>query len=126
MICRGCRQCDPISPYLVLLCAEVLGILIRNNKNIRGIKTDGVEYKLSQYADDTSIKFHGSPQSMNGVLIELDYFTCIPGIKINFSKTTMVWIGSKKIQNKFFTTCIGSSIGTIPLFIYLVSNFLLI
>ena len=34
---RGYRQGDPISPYLFLLCAEVLGILIRKNKDITGI-----------------------------------------------------------------------------------------
>lgn len=76
--------------------------MIRNNKEIRGIEIDGVEYKLSQYADDTSIIFDGSPQSMDGILRELDYFACIYGLKINFSKTKMVWIGSKKISKEVF------------------------
>lgn len=31
---------------------------------------DGVEYKLSQYADDTSIIFDRSPQSIDGILRE--------------------------------------------------------
>ena len=54
---RGCRQGDPISPYLFLLCAEILGNLIRNNKNIKGIIIERMEYKISQYADDTSLFF---------------------------------------------------------------------
>ena len=29
---KGCRQVDPISPYLFNLCVEILGILIRQNK----------------------------------------------------------------------------------------------
>ena len=34
---RGCRQGDPISPYLFLLCVEIMAILIRKNQNIKGI-----------------------------------------------------------------------------------------
>ena len=94
---RGCRQGDPISPYLFLLCAEILGILIRNNKDIKGITIEGVEYKLSQYADDTTIFTDGSPSSLDGIIRILDYFATLSGLKINPSKTKMIWIGSKKI-----------------------------
>ena len=52
---RGCRQGDPLSPYIFLLCAEILGILIRNNDKVKGITIDDSEYLISQYADDTSL-----------------------------------------------------------------------
>ena len=43
---RGCRQGDPLSPYIFIQCAEFLATKIRKNKRIKGI---------SQYADGTSI-----------------------------------------------------------------------
>ena len=52
---RGCRQGDPISPYLFLLCVEILATMIRQNKNIKVILIGETEYKISQYADDTEI-----------------------------------------------------------------------
>ena len=88
---RGGRQEDPISPYLFLLCEEVLGILIRNYKDITGITIDGEEYKLFQY----SIIFDCLPDSYNGILRVLDYFAYISGLNKKFSKTKLVWIGGK-------------------------------
>ena len=98
----GCRQGDPISRYLFLFCAEILGISIRNNKDIRGIRLGDEEYKLSQYADDTSLISDGSPGSMDDISWELDFFQNISGPKINFQKTEMVWIGSKKFSSEVF------------------------
>ena len=49
---RGCRQDDQISPYIFILCAEILGKMIRDNRIITGIHTNGKEFRLSQYADD--------------------------------------------------------------------------
>ena len=50
---RGCRQGDPISSFLFLLCAEILAIRIKGNKNVRGITINDIEHIMSQYADDT-------------------------------------------------------------------------
>ena len=65
---RGCRQGDPVAPYLFILSVEILGILIRNNVKIKGIKLGNVEYLLSQFADDTSMTLDGSEKCLYAVL----------------------------------------------------------
>ena len=101
---RGCRQGDPLSPYIFILCAEFLAVKIRHNKNIKGIHINGTEFKISQYADDTSLFLDGSTESLNQTLWELECFANISGLKINFDKTQVVWIGSKKFSTSAIKT----------------------
>ena len=101
---RGCRQGDPISGYIFLLCAEILAIRIRNNKLIKGIQIGDVEFKLSQYADDLSTILDGSTTSLNNILDELNRFSNYSGLKVNFDKTHVIWIGSKKYSQDSIKT----------------------
>ena len=57
---RGCRQGDPSSTYIFLLCAEVLSLMLKQNIEIKGVKIENVEHILSQFADDTTIILDGS------------------------------------------------------------------
>lgn len=47
----------PLSPYICIICAEILACLLRNDRNIQGIKVKDQEFLVSQYADDTLITF---------------------------------------------------------------------
>ena len=91
---HGCRQGDPISPYLFLVCAEILALKIKNNKKIKGIMINKEEYLMSQYADDTLVILDGTEQSLQHCIEEINNFFMLSGLKINLEKTQIVWIGS--------------------------------
>ena len=80
---RGCRQGDPSSSYIFLLCAEVLSLMLKHNAAINGIKIGDVEYLLSQFADDTTIILDGSQQSLETAISILNLFASMSGLKVN-------------------------------------------
>ena len=91
---RGVRQGCPLSPYLFILCAEVLADAIRNDNNIKGITADGQEIKISLYADDTTLILDGSRASFQNSLQVLEFFSLISGLRLNYKKTEVLWIGA--------------------------------
>lgn len=99
---RGCRQGDPLSPYIFLLCAEILSLMLKENKDIKGIKIANIEYKLFQFADDTSLFLDGLEKSLNESIKTLNTYANMSGLKVNDSKTRAIWIGSKKFSGETF------------------------
>ena len=51
---KGARQGDPISASLFILCLEIVFILIKANKRVKGINIFKHTYLYSAYADDTT------------------------------------------------------------------------
>ena len=99
-ICRGVRQGDPLSPYLFLLCAELLAQILRENDQIKGLKIKNEKAFLSQFADDTALYLDGSKESFENCIRTLNLFASLSGLTINFNKTIIVWLGSKKNSNE--------------------------
>lgn len=51
---------------------------------------------MSQFADDTALYLDGSEESFVEAIQTLIYFAKISGLKINYEKTHVVWIVSRK------------------------------
>ena len=61
-----------------------------NRVYIKGIDIELKEFKISQFADDTTVILGGSDDSFTHTLEELEKFSKISGLKINCDKTQIV------------------------------------
>ena len=96
---RGCRQGDPLSPYLFIIGVELLAIQLKGNPKIKGVNINGNLPLISQYADDTFLTLDGSEDSLKETLSCFEKFHKVSGLKINTTKTKVVWIGSKRYSD---------------------------
>ena len=92
-VSRGVRQGCPLSPYLFVICVELLAIAVRNDKNIVGIDIGGECFKIIQYADDTTLTLTGGPTSIRNALSLFEAFKSVSGLRINLDKTEILRIG---------------------------------
>ena len=99
---RGCRQGDPMSPYIFILCSEFLALAFKNEPNFHCIKVLHKEQRLSQYADDTSIFMQASSANLDMGLQILEWFYLKSGLKINFSKTKVIRLGNIRETDRRF------------------------
>ena len=99
---RSVRKGCPLSPYLFILSVEIVAGAIRNKSEIRGIKIQDTEFKLNQYADDTTLILDGSEQYFKTSQSLIEAFGKISGLRLNDRKTEALWIGSKTNSYKTF------------------------
>ena len=92
---RGIKQGCPISGILFVLAAEMFACKLRNTEKIHGISIDGIEVKISQYADDTSI-FVTDTESAEETVRLLHKFREVSGLSLNLEKSDFVWLGAKR------------------------------
>ena len=91
----GTRHGDPLSPYLFLICAEILSILVTQNKSIGGIKILDEEILLSQFADDRTFFLTAKEHRFMHVCEHYNsLLQC--GLNMNLEKMVVVWTYSRE------------------------------
>ena len=93
---RGARQGCPLSPYLFIICAEMLACLLRQDINIEGITINREILLVSQYADDTNLTVTYSKKNLENIIKNFNVFQQYSGLKVNFDKTEIMPIGPVK------------------------------
>jgi len=101
----GTRQGCPLSPLLFNIVLEVLATVIREEKEIKGIKTGKEEVKLSLFADDL-ILYIENPKDTTRKLLELiSEYSKIAGYKINTQKSlTFLYTNNEKTEREIKET----------------------
>ena len=95
---KGVRQGDPLSPYLFILCIEILAFSIRKDSAIHGISFGDVEVKQVLYADDMTL-FVRDAASIDKIEKLFGDFAQISGLKINRDKTFVLLLGPLSKEN---------------------------
>ena len=95
-VSQGVRQGCPLSPYLLIFCAEVISGVIRDEKHIQCIPINNIQNKMAMYADDTNI-ITCNEKDLRTV-IELFEKSChFTGLNMNLDKTKYILrLGSLK------------------------------
>ncbi|KAK2418273.1 hypothetical protein QL285_040487 [Trifolium repens] len=121
---RGLRQGDPLSPFLFLLAAEGLNVLmqamVEGNKFV-GYQVGGqevVSVSHLQFADDTllmGIKSWANVRTLRAVLLLFELMSCL---KVNFNKSMLVGVNISDSWLREAASALRCRVGGIP-FLYL-------
>ena len=115
---RGLRQGDPLSPYLFVLSLEYL------SRNLGQLKENADfnfhpmcgSLKLTHlaFADDLVLFSRGDPKSVSLLMDSLKHFGDNSGLKINFSKSCLFYVGISSMDLDSIKDITGFSQGNFP------------
>ena len=75
---------------------ELLSAALKFNPKIKGISINNSEFLISQYADDSTLSLADDENSLNEALNMISLFSICSGLRANFDKTQVVWIGARQ------------------------------
>lgn len=101
-VTRGIRQGDPLSPYLFILCADVLSSLItkaQQERKLKGIRVSNGGPAISHllFADDSLFFVKADHQNSTTLLKIFKDYEVASGQMINFEKSSITF-GSRVYQ----------------------------
>ena len=100
---RGVRQGCPLSGIVFVVGVEILSNAIKRSREIEGIQIDpNNSIKITQYADDTTI-FVKDIRSVHRLFDLLQQFENCSGLRINQSKSEILWLGHNQYLRNAFT-----------------------
>ena len=101
---RGARQGCCYSPGAFDLVVEILGIAIRQDKNIQGFEINGNTIKMGPFADDLWATLVGTRENLERILGTIQNFRSFSGLRLNYDKCSILRIGPWRDSNaKFYT-----------------------
>ena len=88
---KGLRQGDPLSPYLFLMCANILSLALlkaENQKRIKGVQLgrNSISFTHLFFVNDSLLFFKFDNHSLANIQEILNWYCSLPGQSINLSK----------------------------------------
>jgi hypothetical protein len=121
---RGLRQRDPLSPFLFLLAAEGLNIMMQSmvgNNIFTGYSVraqDSTVVSHLQFTDDTLLVGVKSWANVRALRAVLFLFEAMSGLKVNFHKSLLVGVNVSDSWLNEAAFVLGCKVGKVP-FLYL-------
>ncbi|GKA84297.1 putative RNA-directed DNA polymerase, eukaryota, reverse transcriptase zinc-binding domain protein [Tanacetum coccineum] len=120
---RGVRQGDPLSPFLFILAAKGLNMIVNEAVEIgilRGVKVGANNVMVShlQYADDNIFFGDWNNKSAKSLMCILKCFKEVSGLRVNYNKSKLYGIGVSEVELMDMAGWMGCGVGEFP-FTYL-------
>lgn len=117
---RGVRQRGPLSPFLFLIDAEGLSLLLKKaiSEGLIQAATVGrqsLPISHIQYADDTIFITDGSRQNVESIKWLLKNFELVSGLEVNFDKSCIYGVNLDQDNMEATANVLNCRVGALPL-----------